>query len=79
MCTLTGNIKKDGVITNLISEHGTGCVGSSAFFTAVDSRSVRNYYWSIERFVFDRDQNNMKAIGLPIDSSGNPYAAGPEN
>ena len=79
MCATAGNIKKNGVIRNLISEHGTRCVGSSAFFTAVDSRSVRNYYWSIERFVFDRDQNNMKAIGLPIDSSGNPYAAGLEN
>ena len=79
MCVFAGNLKKDNKLTNLISVRSKSCGAPYQNYIPVDTRSSPSYFWKIERFVLDRDQNNMKAIGLPIDGSGNPYASGPEN
>jgi hypothetical protein len=36
-----------------------------------DTRTTANSYgYVIEKFVYDRDQNNAKALGMPYDSNG---------
>jgi hypothetical protein len=52
MCTSAGNIiRNDGsndVITNIIFIYEAGCETSAGSYSAVDTRSPRDYYWSID-------------------------------